>query len=119
MFAEERPALGPLPLEPFRYYRFGVRTVHLDGCVDVEVPYHRRAARLDRAPKTMALLEATMRVGPSIRTICDHIHRHDGEAGVRRVLGVLALAKNMGPRLLKTPPRPPSTSQTSLPFPLS
>ena len=26
MFAEERPALGPLPLEPFRYYRFGVRT---------------------------------------------------------------------------------------------
>jgi hypothetical protein len=23
MFAEERPALGPLPVEPFRYYRFG------------------------------------------------------------------------------------------------
>ena len=36
MFAEERPALGPLPLEPFRYYRHGVRTVHLDGCVEVE-----------------------------------------------------------------------------------
>ena len=33
MFAEERPALGPLPLEPFRYYCFGERTVHLDGCV--------------------------------------------------------------------------------------
>lgn len=32
MFAEERPALGPLPLEPFRYYRFGDRTVHLNGC---------------------------------------------------------------------------------------
>jgi len=30
MFAEERPALGPLPVEPFRYYRFGERTVHLD-----------------------------------------------------------------------------------------
>ena len=29
MFAEERPALGPLPLEPFRYYRFGTRT---GGC---------------------------------------------------------------------------------------
>ena len=26
MFAEEQPALGPLPLEPFRYYRFSVRT---------------------------------------------------------------------------------------------
>jgi len=40
MFAEERPALGPLPLEPFRYYRFGARTVHLDGCVEVEAAYY-------------------------------------------------------------------------------
>lgn len=36
MFAEEQPALQPLPLEPFRYYRFGVRTVHLDGCVEID-----------------------------------------------------------------------------------
>ena len=40
MFAEERAALQPLPLEPFRYYRFGVRTVHLDGCVEVEAAYY-------------------------------------------------------------------------------
>lgn len=40
MFADERPALGPLPLEPFRYYRFGERTVHLDGCVEVEAAYY-------------------------------------------------------------------------------
>ena len=40
MFAEEQPTLGPLPLEPFRYYRFGVRTVHLDGCVEVEAAYY-------------------------------------------------------------------------------
>ena len=40
MFAEEQPALGPLPLEPFRYYRFGVRTVHLDGCVEVDAAYY-------------------------------------------------------------------------------
>jgi transposase len=40
MFAEERPALGPLPVEPFRYYRFGARTVHLDGCVEVEAAYY-------------------------------------------------------------------------------
>jgi hypothetical protein len=32
MFAEEQPALGPLPLTPFRYYQYGTRTVHLDGC---------------------------------------------------------------------------------------
>ena len=30
----------PLPLEPFRYYRFGERTVHLDGCVEVEAAYY-------------------------------------------------------------------------------
>ncbi len=40
MFAEERPALGPLPVEPFRYYRFGDRTVHLNGCVEVEGAYY-------------------------------------------------------------------------------
>ena len=40
MFAEERPALGPLPLEPFRYYQYGHRTVHLDGCVEVAAAYY-------------------------------------------------------------------------------
>src|SRR5260370_11087873 len=40
MFAEARPALGPLPIEPFRYYRYGARTVHLDGCVEVEAAYY-------------------------------------------------------------------------------
>src|SRR3989454_697583 len=40
MFAEERPALGPLPVEPFRYYRFGDRTVSLNGCVEVEGAYY-------------------------------------------------------------------------------
>src|SRR5499433_4184000 len=40
MFAEEKPALLPLPLEPFRYYQFGDRTVHLDGCVEVEAAYY-------------------------------------------------------------------------------
>jgi transposase len=146
MFAEERPALGPLPLEPFRYYRFGVRTVHLDGCVEVEAAYYgtppgwigrrvdvqwndlfvrlldpttgqllrehvraprgwHRIADADRPrrtpPKTIALLEAAMRIGPSVSTICDHIHRHDGEAGVRRILGVLSLAKKHGPAVIE------------------
>jgi hypothetical protein len=146
MFAEEQPALGPLPLEPFRYYRFGVRTVHLDGCVEVEAAYygappgwigrrvdvqwndlfvrlldpttgqllrehvraprgwHRieEADRPRRTPlKTIALLEAAMRIGPSVSAICDHIHRHDGEAGVRRILGVLALARKHGPAVVE------------------
>ena len=40
MFAEEKPALLPLPLEPFRYYQHGQRVVHLDGCVEVEAAYY-------------------------------------------------------------------------------
>jgi len=146
MFAEERPALGPLPLEPFRYYRFGVRTVHLDGCVEVDAAYygappgwigrrvdvqwndlhvrlldpktgqllrehlrvprgwHRieEADRPRRTPlKTLALLNAATTAGPSISAICDHIHRHEGEPGVRRILGVLALAKKHGPAVVE------------------
>jgi transposase len=40
MFADEQPTLRPLPVEPFRYYRFGVRTVHLDGCVEIEAAFY-------------------------------------------------------------------------------
>jgi len=40
MFAEERPALQPLPVVPFRYYQYGERSVHLDGCVEVEAAYY-------------------------------------------------------------------------------
>jgi hypothetical protein len=45
MFAEEKPALQPLPLEPFRYYQYGERTVHLDGCVEVEAAYYSAPPR--------------------------------------------------------------------------
>jgi hypothetical protein len=40
MFAEEKPALLPLPAEPFRYYQYGTRTVHLSGCVEVDGAYY-------------------------------------------------------------------------------
>jgi len=40
MFAEEKPVLTPLPLEPFRHYQFGERRVNLDGCVEVEAAYY-------------------------------------------------------------------------------
>jgi transposase len=45
MFAEEKPSLQPLPLEPFRYFRYGERTVHLDGCVEVEAAYYSAPPR--------------------------------------------------------------------------
>jgi len=146
MFAEERPALGPLPLEPFRYYRFGVRTVHLDGCVEVDAAYYSAppgwiGRRVDvqwndlhvrlldpktgqllrehvRAPrgwhrvedadrprrtplKTLALLSAAHHAGASISAVCDHIHQYEGASGVRRILGVLALAKKHGPAVVE------------------
>src|ERR1039458_9028545 len=41
MFAEEKPTLLPLPVELFRHYQYGERTVHLDGCVEVEAAYYR------------------------------------------------------------------------------
>jgi len=141
MFAEERPALGPLPVEPFRYYRFGDRTVSLNGCVEVEggfygappgwlgqrvqvqwndlhvrllVPSTGRLLREhlrtrrgwyqihddDRPartpPSTLALLARATSAGPSIGTVCRHIQQHDGVPGVRRIQGVLALARKHG-----------------------
>ena len=58
----------------------------------------------------MALLEAAMRIGPAVSTICDHIHQHEGEAGVRRILGVLSLAKKHGSVVIEDAARPPSIS---------
>src|SRR5207244_8518870 len=40
MFAEEQPYLRALPLEPFRYYQYGTRTVHLDGYVEIAGAYY-------------------------------------------------------------------------------
>ena len=66
--------------------------------------WHRIADpdRPARTPlKTLALLAAAKRAGPATATLCDHIHRHDGAAGVRRILGVLALAKKHGPTVVE------------------
>jgi transposase len=40
MFLEEKPHLLALPVEPFRYYQYGDRTVHLDGAVEVDGAYY-------------------------------------------------------------------------------
>jgi transposase len=141
MFAEEKPALLPLPLEPFRFYQYGQRTVHLDGCVEVEAAYYgappgwigrlvnvqwdnlyvrlldprtgqllREHVRQKRGryrvknedyPRrtplgTLQLLARAERAGPHIGALCQAIHRAEGELGVRRMLGVLALGKKFG-----------------------
>jgi len=40
MFEEEKPHLLPLPTAPFRHYEYGMRTVHLDGAVEVAGAYY-------------------------------------------------------------------------------
>jgi transposase len=141
MFAEEKPLLLPLPIEPFRYYQYGERVVHLDGCVEVETAYYstppgwigklvnvqwdslhvrildpkthqllREHVRQQRGrhrieagdnPKktpltTVQLLARAARAGSQIGAFCEEIHRHEGEPGIRRILGVLSLAKKFG-----------------------
>ena len=141
MFAEELPHLQPLPVEPFRYYQFGTRSVHLDGHVEVAAAYysvppgligsevdvqwddqhvrildprtgtllreHRRNQpgryrtkdedRPARTPvSTEQLLLRAQRIGLPVGVLCRQIHRRDGETGVRRILGILALARKHG-----------------------
>jgi len=141
MFAEEKPALLPLPVEPFRYYQYGERTVHLDGCVEVDVAYygappgwigrhvqvqwdashvrildpltgnllreHLRQQRgrhrikdEDRPSKTplstRQLLARCEKAGQHIGAFCQGLHRNHGEVAVRRILGVLSMAKKYG-----------------------
>ena len=141
MFAKERPALLPLPLEPFRYYQYGERAVHLDGCVEVEAAYYgappgwigRRVQvqwndthvrllnpltgqllrehlrqergrhrihdedRPSRTPlSTQQLLRRAGKTGKHIGLLCQQLHGKHGETAVRRILGVLSLAKKYG-----------------------
>src|SRR5205823_3825253 len=45
---------------------------------------------------TSQLLARARRAGTEIGTLCQQIHHQQGELGVRRILGVLALAKKFG-----------------------
>ena len=141
MFAEEKPTLQPLPLEPFRYYQFGERRVHLDGCVEVEAAYYSapprwigravhvqwndRFVRLldpmngqllrehlrqsrgthrihdeDRSKRTplstQQLLARAGKAGPSVGAFCQTLLDIDGQAAIRPIQGVMAMAKRYG-----------------------
>jgi transposase len=145
MFAEEKAALQALPVEPFRYYRYGTRTVNLDGCIEVDLAYYgappgwigrevhaqwdelhvrvmdpktdqlmrehlrtrrglHRIQERDRPARTphstQDLLQRAHTAGAHIGALCAQIHRTEGEPGVRRILGVLALARKHGPAVV-------------------
>lgn len=142
MFADEKPHLLPLPVEPFRYYQYGKRTVHLDGHVEVDGAYYSappgnigrelsaqwdgRVVRLldlrtgellrehraqqrgrhrthdaDKPARTPSSTESVLlrarASGRHTGMLAAEIHRREGEAGVRRILGLLGLAKKHGP----------------------
>ena len=42
------------------------------------------------------MLARAARAGSHIGAFCDAIHHHQGEPGIRRILGVLSLAKKFG-----------------------
>ena len=48
MFAEEKPSLKSLPIEPFRYYQYGERVVHLGRLRRSRSGLLRSAAGMDR-----------------------------------------------------------------------
>ena len=141
MFAEEKPALLPLPLEPFRYYQHGQRVRASGRLRRSRSRLLRPAAGLDRTrgevqwdelyvrildPKNGQLLREHVRqkrgwyrikeedhpkhrplrvsqllwragrAGTHIGTLCNLIYSQLGEPGIRRVLGVLSLAKKFG-----------------------
>jgi len=80
MFEEEKPSLLPLPIEPFRYYEFGDRTVHLDGAVEVagayyHVPPGRIGQRLRVQWDTLHVRILCPRTGELLR---EHIRQKKG-----------------------------------------
>ncbi|HYC53715.1 MAG TPA: IS21 family transposase [Candidatus Binatia bacterium] len=141
MFEAERPHLLALPVEPFRYYRHGRRTVHLDGYVEVERAYYapppgyigqdllvqwddlhvrilnpknhvllrehlrqrpggRRMMAHDQPRRTSPGIEALLLraagVGVKVGQLCRAAFERDRETAVRRIQGVLTLARKHG-----------------------
>jgi len=144
MFSEEKPALLPLPLEPFHFYQFGERTVNLDGCAEVDAAYYsappgwigrqvkvqwdQRTVRLldprtgqllrehlhqqrghhriqeedapaHALPSTLRLLARCETAGPHIGALCQRMYQEQGVVAIRRIQGILALARKHGAAL--------------------
>jgi transposase len=144
MFAEEKPALVKLPVEPFRVYQFAPRKVNLDGCVEVGAAYysappfwigrqvqaqwdhewvrlldprtgqllreHRvqqrgkhRIADQDKPERTplatQQLLARCGKTGPQLGALAEQMYRAQGAVAIRRILGLLALARKHGAAL--------------------
>jgi transposase len=144
MFAEEKPVLLELPVEPFRFYQFGERRVNLDGCVEVDAAYygappgwigrcvkvqwdgrtvrlldprtgqllrehlhqqrgHHRIKDEDRpahaSRSTQQLLARCEKTGSHVGALCQLMYREQDVVSIRRIQGVLSLARKHGAAL--------------------
>jgi hypothetical protein len=113
MFLEEKTTLRALPIEPFRYYDFGLRRVHIDGCVEVSAAYYgapptymgkdvlaqwdERVVRL-LDPKTGKLLREHLRAPRGVHRI---IPEDRAKKTPRSVEAMLEQAKRVGPNTMK------------------
>ena len=100
MFAEEKPTLLPLPLEPFRYYQYGTRVVHLDSCVEVDAAYYSAPPRwIGRSVRVQWNAQHVRLLDPqSSQLLREHLrqdrgrHRiHEQDRPTRTPLGTLEL----------------------------
>jgi transposase len=111
MFEEEQPSLLPLPVEPFRYYQFGERTVHLDGAVEVDgayyhVPPGRIGQRLRVQWDTLHVRILCPKTGELLR---EHVRQQKGYHRMKdedrpkktpeSTLRLLSRARNAGPSI--------------------
>jgi len=118
MFAEEKPALRPLPLEPFRFYQYGARRVHLDGCVEVEAAYYsvppghiggttsmsafciRARGNCCASPCGSSAAGGgsccAVKVGERTGALCAALHAQQGDLAARHIQGTLSFLPKYG-----------------------
>ena len=115
MFAEEKPALVPLPVEPFRYYQYGERTVHLDGCVEVEAAYYGAPPGWIERASAMGLRRVRLLDPQTGQLLREHLHLPRGDRRIKRRIApkktplgtqqLLSRADRAGSRIRRSLPR--------------
>ena len=106
LFAEERPAHAPLPLEAFRMFRLERRTVDDSGCVVIDNRYYPAApARpgydalraedriFNPSRETGRLLSRVARIGPHAGQLGERLFQSLGRPGHKALYGLANLPR--------------------------
>jgi transposase len=86
MFEEERPYLRPLPLSRFEYFRICERTVHFDGCIEVDSAYYSAPPRYSGTKVIVHIGRLWLRILDSTTFECVREHAIAVRKGQRRVV---------------------------------